>query len=379
MKFYIRHQGIVILKDKIWHTEDNIEIEINENQKDLLNFLEHKQSLENIKNKFSGIYTEKDIKEFIINNWIVEVSEENYHEFNQRGLFGASIEKFPYAINQKPNFIVLGMPFDLNVSNRPGTRFAPDIIRQNSKSIFNINNVTQQGLWDPNVVNPQLINMKILDIGNIKANVFEQNGSHQNQLSYLTQKILESDIKPIVLGGDHSISYSTINAVSQKHEKFGVIHIDAHSDFSGHAESTTTNGLHHGNFWDYLIENNNIKRVIQIGLRQLEYENIKHPKIAMYSSMDILKGNYPGDLDCNIPYYITFDIDVMDPSFISSVGTPVTGGLYYNDLVKLLDVLLKDLNVIGFDFVEYSPNNLMHEHIACSQIIYEIIRRIYND
>lgn len=379
MKFYLRNPDIVIIGEKIWHSSDNYEMEISKRDLELLDFLAIKRSMEIIIDNFQEEFSREEILSYTKKNWIIEVEENDIHISNKRGLFGSSIEKFPFAINQKPNYIILGMPYDLGVSNKPGTRFAPDIIRQFSNSIMDISEIKDKGIWDPNTKKFELKDIEMIDIGNIKGDVLEQNGIHNVQLEYLTQKILEANIKPIILGGDHSISYSTINAACKEYTDIGVIHFDAHSDFGGNNYSNDLKGMHHGNFWDYLVDKSQIREVVQIGCRQLEYSEIKHHKIQTISANEVVNNLFDLNLDEKLPYYITFDIDVLDPSIISSTGTPVPGGLSFNDLMEIFNVLFKNKKIIGIDFVEYSPNNIVYEHIMCSQIIYELLRRIKYD
>ena len=108
------------------------------------------------------------------------------------------------------------------------------------------------------------------------------------------------------------------------------------------------------------MELKNIDAFHQFGVRGLSNignENVNEKQHIYYNKevKEIIYESKDVDLPLNVPYYLTIDIDVIDPSFAPGTSTPVPGGLNHFELINLLQIILKDKNLIGVDLVEINP------------------------
>lgn len=177
----------------------------------------------------------------------------------------------------------------------------------------------------------------------------------------MISQLVKNQNIPFSIGGDHSISYPIIKAVSENHD-IGVIHFDAHSDtyFSEIDEfygDITVN--HHGNFLTKVLELDRIKQVITLGPRGLKGYQLTgelNKKHMFFSSFEIQQNNdWLTAINPDLSYYLTFDVDVFDPNLLAGVSDPISNGLSFNKVISMLDILFKKLNIAGIDLVEVDP------------------------
>lgn len=260
---------------------------------------------------------------------------------------------------------IIGAPFNYGGS-QDGAQFGPNILidfyRKNKTfSSFEIANIDEK----EDVFNEKLKN---------KINVIEVNKGVYS----LVSKIIRKKHIPVIFGGDHSISSGSVKAVIDNYNDVGVIWIDAHADFND--EKTTYTGNMHGMPLSAVcglgpecmidcFQNKTIldsKNIVLIGGRDFddgEIKKIKENKVKCFLMDDIKKKGIEVIIDETINYlstktkniHISFDIDVISPEFAPGTGTPVENGMNILDAKKLLSKLLKELNVVSIDFVEFNP------------------------
>ena len=176
----------------------------------------------------------------------------------------------------------------------------------------------------------------------------------------LTTNICAKGHIPVILGGEHSVSYGAVmgvmDALHQKSEKLGIIQIDAHADFrvayQGHHHS-------HASVMHLLAEAG--LPIVSLGVRALSTEEelarTKHGVITHDGPMlvrnNISQIEVPDDFPENI--YITFDLDGLDPSVIAATGTPVPGGLGFYQSLDLVESTLRGRRCVGIDITELAP------------------------
>lgn len=169
---------------------------------------------------------------------------------------------------------------------------------------------------------------------------------------------------PVVLGGEHSLSYAAVGAVVDAHpgKKVGVVQFDAHADLRDEYE---------GSRWSHACVMRRIHAdlklpVFQVGVRALSPEEIFYrrdfdiPFIdgrqcaeQQVSSLDL-----PADFPENL--YLTIDVDGLDPSIMPATGTPVPGGLGWYQLLGIVESLAAKRRILGFDIVEFAPIRRLH-------------------
>lgn len=294
---------------------------------------------------------------------------------NNNGIFNTPLVSIKECLSGDwCNVAFIGMPYDLNVTYQPGTRFAPNYIRKVSRALYNYDSKSLGGYFDPSDSTQKLKNIRLADCGDIKAIVFSKNGSHFDALKETIYKLSSKNIFPVTLGGDHSIAFPCIEGVS-KDKKIKVIQFDAHSDFGLINLKNWRDNLHHGNFMDKVLELENVEEVIQIGVRQFSNENYEHNKVKVYPDRSILDRleEFIDSLDTNISYYITLDVDVFDPLVMSATGTPLPGGFNYNELSLIIEKIVKKVEIIGLDVVELLPGKSEVEGIIIASLILKII------
>lgn len=218
-------------------------------------------------------------------------------------------------------YALFGVPFDSTCSYRPGCRFGPLSIRREFLEIEKPDSFFQK---------------KICDLGNINVvygNLSETNGRTEETVLKVLEK--NPNVKLAVLGGEHSLTYPVVKALSATHKDLQVFHLDAHADLMD----------------DYLGEKLShatvMRRVSELGIDVVQ-SNIRCATEEEQEYQKSLKK----ELGEKRPTYISLDLDVLEPGHCPGVGTPAPGGIIIQELLKELK---KAKNVIGFDIVECCP------------------------
>ncbi len=241
---------------------------------------------------------------------------------------------------------ISGVPLDLTVTNRPGTRFGPAAIRKASSIMA----------WDipwPWTINP-FEELAVIDYGDCELD----SGHPENLTADIykhAKKIIDANVFMLTLGGDHYISYPLIKAHVDKYGPLSLIHFDAHSDTWADEDKR----LDHGSMFYHAAKEGLVtpEKSIQIGLRTHNEEshgfNIIDAREANNQSAEEIVRQIKDVVGSNNTY-LTFDIDCLDPAFAPGTGTPVSGGL---SSFKALEVIreLPGINLVGIDVVEVSP------------------------
>ncbi len=249
---------------------------------------------------------------------------------------------------------LFGLPYDGAVSYRPGARFAPSRIRETSS--------LGRGYHWPLGIN-WTKQLTVADIGDCPTVPLDQERTYK-LIEEFINKLLKDNKKFIGVGGDHSLTLPILRSIKKKYGPVRLLHFDAHLDTFPAAWGCE---YHHGAFLRHAIEEKLIKpgHVFQFGIRgpltdsqDLDFA-AKH-KININTVDDIRKNGLEAFLqklpsyEDNIPTYISFDIDCLDPSCAPGTGTPVIGGLTTYETQKILRTL-KIHNLVGADLVEVSP------------------------
>ena len=168
------------------------------------------------------------------------------------------------------------------------------------------------------------------------------------------KKILDAGCKLLTLGGDHTIPYGMVRATSEKYGKLALLHFDSHQD----STPTTDGNVSHANFaYDLQAEgcidpSHSAQVFIRTEMTECGY-NIFHAQDAVFMDMEDLAGKIKAVIG-DMPVYLTFDIDALDPSAAPGTGTPVVGGPSSAQVRKLL-YSLRGIDVVAADLVEVLP------------------------
>lgn len=185
-------------------------------------------------------------------------------------------------------------------------------------------------------------------------------------------KILNDQKFPVILGGEHSVSIGSIRAFAKHYENFSVLQLDAHSDMRD-----TYEGSDH-NHACVMARAKELATVAQVGIRSScidEKHNIEPERI--FYAHEIRESStwmYEVSEKLNDNVYITIDLDVFDPAYMPSTGTPEPDGLNYREVINFLKLISERHNIIGLDVVELCPNegNKAPDFLA-SKLIYQIL------
>ncbi|MEK6860367.1 MAG: arginase family protein, partial [Nanoarchaeota archaeon] len=178
-----------------------------------------------------------------------------------------------------------------------------------------------------------------------------------SKISNVVEKIVSKNAFPVVIGGDHSITFPVVCGLNI-FPSIDIVHFDAHLDYTHDYQG---NYYTHGSPIRRCKELPYVKNISSIGVRSARRKPYEE---ALKDHNLIISANRFHELGPQIvaelvpksqTLYFTFDIDVMDPSQAPGTGTPEIGGLFYGEIKECLEILIKRNNLIGFDMVEVSP------------------------
>ena len=235
------------------------------------------------------------------------------------------------------DIVMLGLPFDGTVTNRPGSRFAPEQIRFASWGLEEYSPYFDKYLEDCN----------FHDVGDLEFPI----GNTVASLDLIEENVTQvyQDGKRVFgIGGEHLVTLPEIKAVHKFYKDLAIVHFDAHTDLR---DEYLGQKLSHSAVIKHSADIVGFENLKQIGIRsgmKEEFELMKkhNTLIKEYSGLDVLK---------NKPIFITVDLDVLDTSIMPGTGTPEVGGLNFNELVGWFRYL-KDFNIVGADVVELAPD-----------------------
>lgn len=262
--------------------------------------------------------------------------------------------------------IIFGVPFDGTTCFKPGARFGPNALREASLYQNTYSEFSGREFFE---------NCKTFDIGNIDC-MHKTAEQVSEAVERVVSKILEAGKIPVIIGGEHSITYSAIKAVAGKEKELLVLHFDAHLDLLN-----AKNNLHHGNFLSKLLQEGTIKaeNVLQLGQRSFSKEELefaKEKKLKMISAMEVKQNLEKTKKEIqkitkNKLAYITFDLDCLEASLVPAVGTPEPGGLSFEQAIEVLKSIKG--KVIGLDLVETASDSEMLTQTIAAKLLFECL------
>jgi arginase len=272
--------------------------------------------------------------------------------------FGGAIKK---ARNYE--FAILGIPFDEKSSYLKGPAKAPQAIREASTEKA-INAWTESGIdLERETV--------IADLGDLNVS-----GSPETiflRIEKRVRGILEKDAVPILLGGDHSISYPSVKAFSWKYKSLDILHFDAHPDLY---EELYGDRYSHACPFARIMEEGFAENLVQVGIRAATGQHREMAKKYRVRMIEMKNIKEKIALDFFNPLYISFDVDALDPAFAPGVSHQEPGGLSSRQVIDIIHSL--KARVVGLDVVEVNPDRDSSGITASAavKIIMEILGRV---
>lgn len=248
----------------------------------------------------------------------------------------------------------VGVPFDLGTSHRSGTRFGPRQIRAESALLRPCNLATRAAPFE---------RLKVADLGDIATNPYNLEDSLRRIEAGLAE-VLEFGCRPLILGGDHTLTLPALRAMHARHGPVGLLHVDAHADIN---ERMFGELYAHGTPFRRAVEEGLLDcgRVVQLGIRGTGYasEDLDWPRAqgfrvipaeeCWHRSLTPLMEEVRRQLGVG-PVYLSFDIDALDPSLAPGCGTPELGGLTGAQALEIVRGC-QGLSLVGADLVEVCP------------------------
>ena len=259
-------------------------------------------------------------------------------------------------------FHVLPVPYEKSVSYGGGTALGPNAILQASWQLEEWDGKSKpcdEGIYTCEPVDCSVAPQQVID-----------------NIAKATADIIKSGGMPVVLGGEHTVTYGVIKGLRDAGiEDFGIVQIDAHADLRQAYEG------------DFLSHASVMKRAVDMGipLYQLGIRAYCEEEMAfreefgvLYQDADELVLNriqsieLPDDFPQKV--FFTLDIDGMDPSVFPSTGTPVPGGLDWYQTLSLFESVAKQREIIGFDIMEFAPIEGFHAYdFSASLLTYKLM------
>lgn len=240
------------------------------------------------------------------------------------------------------DIVLFGIPFDGTTSFRPGTRFAMQAIRPDSYGLETYSPYLKRDLE----------NCKIYDGGDLEMPLGNTQKAMDTILEY-TRGLVADNKKFLMVGGEHLVSFPTIQAAYEKYPDLHVIHIDAHTDLR---DEFLGEKLSHASVIRRCHEFLGDGRIFQFGIRsgtEQEFEWAKDHTYLEPFYVNTVKEVVENLRD--VPVYITIDLDVLDPSVLPGTGTPEPGGITYRELLEAIGHFQHLNNIVAADVVELSP------------------------
>ncbi|MGL4639790.1 agmatinase [Shewanella sp.] len=243
--------------------------------------------------------------------------------------------------------VVIGLPFDMATTGRSGGRMGPDAIRRAS-----VNLAWEDTRWPWDFSLSQHI--KIVDAGDLVFNCGDQE-DFTHRLEVFASKVLESGKSLLSFGGDHFVTLPLLRAHYKKFGKMALLHFDAHTDTYSQGSK-----YDHGTMFYHAPHEGLIDPAhsVQVGIRT-EYNRATHGYQVIDGAManELTADDIVAQIRARVgdmPLYVTFDIDCLDPAFAPGTGTPVCGGLTSDKAMKIIRGL-RGMNIVGMDVVEVAP------------------------
>tara|TARA_Y100001936_G_scaffold4630_1_gene4175 strand:+ start:2137 stop:3084 length:948 start_codon:yes stop_codon:yes gene_type:complete len=280
---------------------------------------------------------------------------------NKKGFLGID-NKF----NFKEKAVVVPFGLEKTVSYGGGTKNGPKEIIKASHQVE---------LYDEEL---KCEPFKKIGIKTLKPFKISQNINKAiNQISEINKKILDRNLFPITLGGEHSITPGCIKPFVKKYKKLVLLHFDAHADLR---ESYSGEKFSHASAIKRCIDHENVS-IISFGIRNISAEEIpilnkNKKRIDIYWAKDKKKWNlkkFQRKIK-NKNVYITFDVDGLDSSIMPATGTPEPGGIFWDEALEIIKIACKSSKIVGADVNELAPIKGFNSYnFLVAKLVYKIL------
>jgi agmatinase len=264
---------------------------------------------------------------------------------------------------EKSEFVILPVPYEQTTTYQAGTKRGPSAIISASQEVETFD---------------EELKFESCEAGICTLDQLEPVTSGPEKMLesiYQTHKqLLDQEKKVVMLGGEHTISIAAVRALKERYPRLSVLQMDAHADLR---DSYQENRFSHACVMRRIAE---ICPLVAVGVRNFSLEEhrfIQENQTHIFQAQELRHSDrwekqVLDQLDQDV--YLTFDLDVLDPSIMPAVGTPEPGGLLWYETLGFLRQLVKEKNLVGFDLVELCPiPGLAAPDFLAARLIYKII------
>jgi len=303
--------------------------------------------------------------------------------------------------------VIIPVPYEATTSYGGGTSDGPAAVFEASKQVDLFDRETgrpyeagiamldiPQAIIDWNekakgIAKPVIENGGVIDDATRKA-AAEVNAISEKVNDWVyeqTRALLIAGKMPVVLGGDHSAPFGAILAYAETHPNLGILHLDAHADLRDAYEGFTWS--HASIFHNVITKVGGVDRLVQVGVRDLSNAESamidgSQGRIVTFFDSDLAARKEEGatwaeiadEIVGALPHdvYLSWDIDGLDPTLCPSTGTPVPGGLSWNEAIGLLRAIRRaGKRIVGLDLCEVSPGATEWDANVGARLLYKMI------
>lgn len=334
-------------------------------------------------------------------------SDERIQNFDPNGPVAAdSLWGLPFDVDTAA-LVVIPVPWEVTVSYGTGTAGAPSAVLAASSQV-DLENDAFPGAWKRGVaMAPERDDVKRLNaatrpkaLGVIQALARDSQGvdGHREALESVNRacetmvSLVRRDAAGLldrgklvgVLGGDHSVALGLIQELAERHPGFGILHVDAHCDLRNAYEGFVHS---HASIMRNALELDGLATLVQVGVRDYCEEEVavvdeSAGAIRLYTDRALSIRSFGGDTWASVAdeiigslpvdVYVSFDVDGLDPSLCPGTGTPVPGGLAYEQALYLVEqIRATERNIIGFDLCEVSASSEWDANVG-ARLLYRL-------
>ena len=266
--------------------------------------------------------------------------------------------------------VFLGAPFDLGTTLRPGARFGPDAVRAASRwwqyvrddgdaaEPTRAGSTAAEGWYDLDLRRWILRGVSMADWGDVRITPTSLT-ANLDRITAAVRAVLEAGSFPVMVGGDHSVTYPAIRAFAGR-GPLHVVQFDSHQDFQNERHGVR---FGHGNVMRRASELPYVIGISQIGLRALQkyrepLDAARRYGVRTVTASELRRRGPRAAAGCVPPRaqcYLTLDIDALDIAVAPGTGTPEPGGLTFGEMRDAVRAIARRSRIVGLDLVEVSP------------------------
>ncbi len=302
---------------------------------------------------------------------------------------GSGIYGLPFT-PEDSRVVIVPVPFEATTSYGGGTSGGPAAVLEASKQV---------DLFDHETGRPYAAGIAMLEVPDdvLRWNKEAEGASteHVNALGdrvntfvyEQTRALLEQGKMAVTLGGDHSVPFGAIRAYAENYPGLGILHLDAHADLRDAYDGFTWS--HASIFHNVMTKIHGVGRLVQVGVRDLGQSEramidgsngrivtFYDPDLAARKDEGVPFAKIADDIVAALPneVYLSWDIDGLDPTLCPGTGTPVPGGLSWNEAIGLLRAIVRaKKRIVGLDLCEVAPGETEWDANVGARMLYKMI------